>query len=322
MMRGLVWLTALVPLLAIVAALLPRERVGPWRSTGAAALGADPVAYIAASEARYDDIVPGAEKRIVWAGTAGQSTDWAVVYVHGFSASAGEIRPVPQDVARALGANLFLTRLAGHGRGGDAMAGPDAGDWLSDYAEAVAIGAAIGRRVLVIATSTGATIATLAATEPGMPRPDALVLVSPNYGLANWAAGLLTWPLARYWVPLLAGAERGFAPVNAGHAQVWTTRYPTVATLPMAALVAQARRRDPVAIDIPALVLFSDADTVVRPQATRSVVERWGGPMTLEPVTLGPGDDPARHVIAGDILSPGQTRPTTIRIVTWVRGLD
>ena len=80
-----------------------------------------------------------AAKRIVWAGAAGQKTPLAVIYVHGFSASAEEIRPVPDEVAKALGANLFYTRLAGHGRSGDAMAEPLAGDWIEDMAEAMAI---------------------------------------------------------------------------------------------------------------------------------------------------------------------------------------
>ena len=59
-----------------------------------------------------------------------------------------------------------MMRLAGHGRSGAAMAEPLAGDWIEDMAEAMAIGRRLGDRVVVIATSTGGTLAAIAATDP------------------------------------------------------------------------------------------------------------------------------------------------------------
>ena len=59
-------------------------------------------------------------------------TQWAVVYIHGFSASRMETAPLADTIATALGANLFYARLAGHGRGGAAMGEPSVQDWLAD----------------------------------------------------------------------------------------------------------------------------------------------------------------------------------------------
>ena len=96
----------------------PREPVtGPLTFTQDR-LGEDLDLYLAAEEGEYDDIIPGTQKRIVWAGEAGARTTFSIVYIHGFSATSEEIRPVPDNVAEALGANLYYTRLAGHGRGG------------------------------------------------------------------------------------------------------------------------------------------------------------------------------------------------------------
>lgn len=36
---------------------------------------------------------------------------------------------------------------------------------------------------------------------------------------------------------------------------------------------------------------------------------------------LGPEDDPDAHVIAGDIMSPGQTESAAERMLEWIRGL-
>jgi hypothetical protein len=71
--------------------------------------------WLAQSEAKFTDIKPGTAKGIVWANTNRQKTPWAVVYVHGFSASRMETAPVADLVAKELGANLFYTRLSGHG---------------------------------------------------------------------------------------------------------------------------------------------------------------------------------------------------------------
>lgn len=81
--------------------------------------------WLADREAQVPDLRPDAEKTILWAGAPGQKTPLSVVYVHGFSAAAPELRPVPDRFAEALGANLFFTRLAGHGRDGAAMAEPE-----------------------------------------------------------------------------------------------------------------------------------------------------------------------------------------------------
>lgn len=287
-----------------------------------AAVPGDLDSYLAASEAVVANLRPGAEKRIVWAGEAGAQTDWAVVYLHGFSATSEEIRPVPDRVAEALGANLYFARLAGHGRDGAAMAEPTGADWLADTAEALEIGRRLGKRVLVIGTSTGGTLATVAAADPAMAKGLAgVVLISPNYAISNPMAFLLTWPGVRLWGPVVAGETRSFEPRSPAQAQHWTTSYPTLATVAMAHLVRYVDGLALGDVETPALFLFSDQDQVVRPEATRAVADRWGGPVQIEVVTPGPGDDAYAHVIAGEIMSPGMTDPVVERIVAWAAGL-
>ena len=125
-------------------------------------------AHLAAREAVFDDLTPGTQKRIVWAGTPGEKTPLALIYLHGFSSTSEEVRPVPDRVAAALGANLYFARLAGHGRTGTALAGATAEDWLTDLAEALAIGTRIGERVILLGTSTGATLATIGLGDPSI----------------------------------------------------------------------------------------------------------------------------------------------------------
>lgn len=313
---------AALAVVALAAVFGPTEPVETDVTFDPRTIGGDVDAYLAARESAYDDIRPGAEKRVVWAGAPNEKTPRAVLYVHGFSAGAEEIRPVPDRVAEALGANLVFTRLTGHGRSGPAMAEASVAAWMADMAEALAVARAVGEEVIVISTSTGSTLATIAALDPALSEAVVgQVFVSPNFGVNSPAAPLLTWPLARHWVPLVVGAERGFTPHNAAHGRHWTTRYPTVALLPMAAAVKHARTLDHARIGQPLLVMFSPDDQVVLPDATRAVATRWGGPVTRVEVTVGEGDDPNSHVIAGDILSPGQTDVAVRRILDWASGI-
>lgn len=302
--------------------------VGPYEDSDlnaefdASALGNGVSAYFTAQESRFDDITAGAEKRVIWHNQAEAETEWVVVYLHGFSATAQEIRPVPDQVAESLEANLIYTRLAGHGRTGAAMADATVADWLGDVAEALAAARHVGERVLILSTSTGGTLAAAVAVNDALAQDVAgIVFVSPNFGIQNPLAPLLTFPGARYWLPTLAGAERSFEPRNAEQGKYWTASYPSVAALPMAALVKEVGGLDFGRTQIPALFWYSDNDTVVRPDLTAEVAAGWGGPVTVVNPELGPEDDPDAHVIAGDIMSPGQNEVVVQGIMGWIGDL-
>ncbi|WP_116084453.1 carboxylesterase [Tropicimonas sp. IMCC34011] len=265
------------------------------------------------------DLRDDARKEVVWHGEEGGATLLSVVYLHGFSASPAELRPVPDLVAAELKANLFLMRFKGHGRDGAAMAEATAGDYVDDVAEALIVGRRLGERVLVLATSTGGAALTLAlSANPDLRRDlHGVVMMSPNFRMKATGSALLTWPFARTFVPVLLGDSRGFDPQSETHAAHWTETYPSRALMPMAALVKAAREADVAGIEAPALFLVSPTDTVVSPEATREMSLRWGGPATFESWELKPGDDPDGHVLGGRILSPGSTEALAARIAAF-----
>lgn len=318
--RALTWiLGALVVALAGLWFLGPREPVDMTARFDVATLPDDLDAYFATREAVFDDITPGAEKHIRWAVEPGQRADWAVVYLHGFSATSRETHPLTDRIADAIGANVIYTRLAGHGRSGVALSGASVADWALDLDEALAVANRIAERILVIGVSTGATLAVAGFDEGRI--ADAFIAISPNFRIANPQAEVLTFPAARYWVPPLFGRERAFETLNDDHATWWTNSYPTSALFPMAALVKRAQRADVASISMPALFIFDDGDSVVDHRETRAVAAAWGGPATLAGVATREGDDPNRHVIAGDILSPGMTDDIAALISAWMRDL-
>jgi pimeloyl-ACP methyl ester carboxylesterase len=312
-------LVVLAAAAGIVYALGPRQPVDLTVTFNADEIGADLDDWLAQREARFDDIRAGLAKHIVWSkGRERDVTPVSLVYIHGFSASRGEMRPVPDALSARLGANLFLTRLTGHGLSDpDAMAEAVLQDWLNDTAEALAIGERLGRKVVIMATSTGASLVTILLARPDIrERVAAVVFVSPNYGVQAAGAFLLEGPWARLLAHFVLGPRRSFEPATPGHAANWTSDYPTAALLPMAESVKQARAVDPRAITTPALFLASPLDRVIRPDLARDAQAHWGGPSEM--IEIEGVEDPNFHVLAGDALSPATNGVLTDTIAGWI----
>ena len=315
---------AVVGILAVLALLVvlgPRVPVDTTIHFDPSVIGDDPQAYLAKEEARVPGIRDGLEKEIIWADPLVHArTRLSIVYIHGFSASKGEVRPLADEVADQLDANLFYTRLTGHGQDGNAMATGSVNAWINDYEEALAIGRAIGDKVIVIATSTGGSLAAWAASQPGASDGvEAIAFISPNFGVKASGAEVLTMPWGKQIAELVGGRERSFAARNALHEKFWTTRYPMAATLPLVALTQLAYGAPVEKARIPALFIFSDSDKVVLPDRTREIAGRWGAAHELVPVD--DTGDPDNHVLAGDALSPSTTAFLAERIVVWVKAL-
>jgi alpha-beta hydrolase superfamily lysophospholipase len=302
----------------------PRNAFGPDAPAERAAPPAEITAldgWVAQQEAAVADIRPGTAKGIVWHGAAGERTPWSVVYLHGFSASRLETAPLAEQVAQALGANLFHSRLTGHGRASpDAMGEASVQDWLADTLEAVRIGQLLGEKVLVVSVSTGSTLATWLALRPEGGSVAAQVFISPNYGPRNKLSELINGPWGRQIAVALEGETRGRTPDDPREAHAWTTRYPTRALFPMMALVDHVRDSDMSAFRTPLLVLYSEQDKTVDPQLTRDVFARIAS-QDKKAVVVDYSESTGQHVLAGDIRAPKATAPMADTIVHWVRRL-
>lgn len=321
MKRRYMILFILIAVIVVVLAFGPRPAIDNTVSFDAEAIGPDPDAYLARSEASVAGIRPGAEKEIIWASPGKTKTDRVIVYLHGFSATKMETRPLPDDLARGLDANLFYTRLTGHGRDGNAMAEATMNAWINDTAEAIGIGERLGGRIILMGASTGATLATWAAARPSlMANVEALVLISPNYAVRGASIGMLNMPWGESLLPLVMGRTRSFEPHNEEHARWWTTSYPSRAVLAMGALLKATRTIEFEELSTPAMFVFSPDDQVIEPRAVLDVFERWGGPKAILRIT--DSDDPSQHVIAGDILSPSTTARIAEDVLGWLQSVD
>lgn len=274
-------------------------------------------AWLADAEASVPNLRPDCAKQVTWAGKAGARTKVALVYIHGFSGSKHELRPLPQIVASALGANIHDTRLTGHGQDGDAMGRTSLAAWRNDVDEAIAIGHALGEHVVLMGCSTGCTLATDALARGA--KAAGVVHISPNFGLTNKIVQkTLDLPFARTWGHLITGKTRSYDIISKEHAAYWTTSYPTTAVYPMAdAVRAVWTTADLSHVTTPALFAYNTADQVVSAARTKTIMGKWGGSVAAHQLIQGPDDDKMGHVMAGDVFSPAQTKPLADTIIRW-----
>jgi len=151
--------------------------------------------YIRNNEAQHK-LKQDNEARIVWSNNVlKQRTDYAMVYLHGFSASQGEGLPLHLDIAQEYQCNLYLARMAEHGIDTvEPMVNLTADEYWESAKQALAIGQQLGKKVILMGTSTGASFALqLAATYPDVVA--ACILLSPNIAINDPNA----WILNNHW---------------------------------------------------------------------------------------------------------------------------
>ncbi|SDR26709.1 alpha/beta fold hydrolase [Pseudovibrio sp. Tun.PSC04-5.I4] len=280
----------------------------------------DPDLYLAEQESQFLDIKPGLTKQIIWQNPDTKAkTEYSVVYIHGFSASKDEIRPVPDLVASAIGANIYYTRLPGHARTTASMGGVKVNDYFNNLAEALAIGETIGNKTIVIATSLGGSLVSWLdlTNAPIGEKVVATVLVSPVFELAATGTSLLTYPLAQYYTPLIIGPYRVANP-NARFEEIyaWTNAYPANALLPLAETVKLVGSLDAANADLPTMFIYDIRDKTSDEHTTAKFYEAWGAPKHRLLITESVGN---HHVIAGDLVNPGNNDLVSTEIIKWLK---
>ena len=319
-MRGKVLLGSLAAIGMPLAVFLSGPRPSKKIDIRPINLPADLDAYLSTSEAKLTDIIDGADKNIRWASDEQVQTDVSLVYFHGFSATRQEVAPLCDILADSLNANVYYTRLAGHGRGDDALGDVGINDWIHDAREALQIGRRLGRRVILIGTSTGATLSIWLTLQADTSDILANVVLSPNFGPKDQGAAVAMWPWGVNIIRLAVGDTRSWEPANEMQERFWNTRYPVKALVPMMTLVDIVDESDFGKIVTPTLTLYSRDDEVIRVDKIEEKFDLIGSPYK-NLVRVDTSGDGSNHVLAGDILSPNTTVPISDEILEFLKPL-
>lgn len=178
------------------------------------------------------------QARIEWYNGEPSTTEYSIVYLHGFAGSYRDGYPVNKNVANKLKANIYYARWAGHGLRPQAsledFSGKEA--WKSAK-EALAIGKQIGKKVIIMSTSTGGTLAfKLAAEYPE--DVHALINMGPNLEDDQPGTFVLNTPWGYEIASLISfGKNKKIEHEQEIATQYWDTIYPSRALVDLQVLV-------------------------------------------------------------------------------------
>jgi pimeloyl-ACP methyl ester carboxylesterase len=247
------------------------------------------------------------EARIVWADSSKQQTEYSIVYLHGYSASQMEGDPVHRRFAREFGCNLYLSRLADHGIDTTETLLYFSADRLWESAkEALAIGNVIGKKVILMSTSTGGTVALmLAAQYPE--KVHALINLSPNIAINDPAAFLLNDPWGLQIARAVLGGKYRDTESTQDEEKYWNDKYRIESIVQLEELLESGMTSETFhKVHQPSLTLYyyvneKEQDPQVKVSAMLKMNEELGTPDSLKVAKAIPGA--GHHVIGGSLKS-------------------
>lgn len=218
-----------IPILIIIYLLGPRPATPTYDTTMSSInLSGAALQDFVNNRERQHILKPNNQARIVWNNDSLKNkTAYSIVYLHGFSASQEEGRPIHTNIAKEFGCNLYLARLAEHGLDtADPLIRLTPESYWQSCKDALAIGRQLGDRVILMGTSTGGTNALqLAATYPN--DVAALVLLSPNVSIFEKSSFLLNDPWGlQIAETIIGGNEMISTDERPIYRQYWYWKYP------------------------------------------------------------------------------------------------
>lgn len=262
--------------------------------------------YIVDNESQHI-IKPNNEARIIWNDSTKQKTEYAVVYLHGFSASQIEGDPIHRRFAKDFGCNLYLSRLADHGIDTTEtllLFTPDR--FWESAKQALAIGKQLGNKVILVSTSTGGTVALMLAAQ----YPDdvhALINLSPNIAINDPAAFILNDPWGLQIARLVMGGEYRTTDATEEHAKFWNRKYRLESLTQLEELTESAMTKKTFTkIKQPSLTLYyykneEEQDPQVKVSAMLKMNEALGTPSEMKEAIAFP--NAGAHVIGSSLTS-------------------
>ena len=262
--------------------------------------------HIADLEAKHK-IKPNNEARIIWYDSSKQKTPYAVVYLHGFSASQIEGDPIHRRFAQEFGCNLYLSRLADHGIDTTEALLQFTPDRIWESAkEALAIGKKLGDKVILLSTSTGGTLALMLAAE--YPQDVfALINLSPNIAINDGAAFILNDPWGLQIARMVMGGDYRVTDANEEHAKYWNKKYRLESLTQLEELVESSMTDKTFkSVTQPSLTLYyykneEEQDPQVKVSAMLTMNEQLGTPADFKVAKAMPAT--GAHVLGSSMTS-------------------
>jgi len=209
--------------------------------------------YVNAKEAKISNIKPDNQSQFIWIDSLNK-TEYVMIYLHGFSASHGECQPILSNLAERYNCNIYLPRLFKHGLDEvDAFVELTPKELLDSAKEAIAVAKKIGRKLIVVSTSTGCTLGSyLSAYDKDIV---AHIMTSPNFDLHDQNSQLLLKPWGKQIFRQMIGGDYRQWDATEDINKYWTTKNRIEGHIALRSLLNQTMTKEVFSkIDIPVYV--------------------------------------------------------------------
>ncbi|MEZ4910864.1 MAG: alpha/beta hydrolase [Saprospiraceae bacterium] len=267
--------------------------------------------FIHNSESLISDLKPGNEAKIIWANDSLKNkTEYALVYLHGFSASHEEGAPIHTDFAKRYGMNLYLTRLEDHGRADpNSLKNLTPENFTQSAEDALDIAKKLGEKVIVMSCSTGGTLSLILAAAGE--KIDALILYSPNIDIADPKSDLLMLPWGKQMAKIVLGGENYKIQYDEMGQKYWNPSYHYNSLFALKSLINTYMNEETFKkVTTPVFVGYyyldeDHQDDVVSVERMKEMFDQLGTPPEAKHIQAFP--ESGHHVISSYIMSKDVT---------------
>ena len=221
-------------------------------------------------------------------------------------------------IADSLNANVFFTRLSGHGASYEGLDKLTAENLLRDTAEAVEIGSRIGNKVILIGHSLGGALSTLVSADANLQKKiHGLVLFAPgNSGVTRMISFMA---FAALFLNKIENdpVEEFQLPANQNWDEHFFTTLDTSVFFEASKIIMATDEVDYQSITMPLIVFYDENDIIVNDGKLRKNYEKWGGLKELHKVEASKSD-PTRHMFPSSYINPHLDEQFVLKIKSWV----
>ena len=234
--------------------------------------------YIDDNEAKFRT-KPDNQATIIWNDTIHRDrTNFCFLYLHGFSGSLGEGKQLASFLSKKYKSNLFLSRLSQHGLiSDDPMLEITAQGYWESAKFAFCVAKQLGRKVIILSTSTGGTLALMLAARY---REDiaAVINMSPNIRLKDKFSFILNYKVGLYIAKMIMGGDYKVSDENSEFfKKYWYKKYRVEALLALQKILTYNMNEQTFSkVSSPTLNLYYDGDDLVDVEAIKNMHKRLG----------------------------------------------
>lgn len=270
------------------------------------------------------------QKGIRWADPEKKTTtEWTVIFIHGFSSARLECSPLFENIADHLNANMYFARLPGHGLEEGVIADFEEDQtfkgYLQETVEALAIGQCLGEKVLLCGSSCGSILSAYVASQLWLP--------NCVKGIVGVSLAIRPCPVlpVKYvgWIPIIRelilwGHSRGYMHQChkrglKGEDEFRTWIYPAHLPATVFDVAESVQLRDPSLIKVPLLGLVNPKDHVV----SFEEAERWVARVPQgKLVAVHPLETEQQHMIISAATAPSTVEFAFKEVKNWMQSLE